>query len=456
MTEVSSYKGDSPNKKMVRALAWSCAVDVMKEINQEIKGAYVLAGHGGDIRTLKGVIDIMYPRESDHRRPVYPLTRHPEKWLHRPSVDITAVDYDQSLIDQLYENMSYIAEDKESGIGSIKGYVGDAARLASKAAPYNLSHMDFCNAISVDNLYTVGEVIRKSTGLSYHMVTVMRGREPGPRPNDVLVPNLHRGERRKMKHLLEKKYDAFDQRQLAKTVLSRGQLDVKKAIKDIEESMRDFVKWQDREYGKNEGYLYFRKDGSLTPYATGSARAIVFTEILGTMLTGTHAVGVVHHDAYQSNTADSKGTPFTTFGILSVPVKGCMSFPGLTYSHYGGGKPTECHEAAMQLCHSLLRRLMRLKLSSESMALYHGTKHSFKILRDNTCLTAIHRGAKTAADVYCLEKGRVGAWLAHATRGTYGKYLQEISKQYSRFPPGHPNRPALKFMCYADKTKFEF
>ena len=71
--EVSSYKGDSPNKKMVRALAWNFAVDLMKEVHQEVKGAYVLAGHGGDIRTLKGVIDVMYPRESDHSRELYPL-----------------------------------------------------------------------------------------------------------------------------------------------------------------------------------------------------------------------------------------------------------------------------------------------------------------------------------------------------------------------------------------------
>tara|TARA_B100000886_G_C20424818_1_gene493393 strand:+ start:2403 stop:3770 length:1368 start_codon:yes stop_codon:yes gene_type:complete len=455
MTEVSSYKGDSPNKKMVRALAWSYAIDLMKEINQEIKGAYVLAGHGGDIRTLKGVIDVMYPRESDHNRPLYPLTRHPEKWLHRPNVDITAVDYDQSLVDQLHKNMSHISDEKESGIGSIKGYVGDAARLVSKAAPYNLSHMDFCNAISVDNLYTVGEVIRNSTGISYHMVTVMRGREPGPRPNDVLVPNIHRGERRKMKLWLDKKLGSLDQRQLAKLVLSRGQLDVKKAIKDIEESMRDFIKWKDREYGVDDSYLYFKKDGSLTPYATGSARATVFTEILGTMLTGTHAVRTVYHDAYQSNTVSSKGTPFTTFGILSVPTDGCMNFPGITYSHFGGN-PVSSYQAALQICLVLAKRVMKLKLSAESMALYHGTKQCLPTLRNNACLTAFHRGANTSADVYCLNKGSVAAWLAHATRGTYGLHLKDIASQYAKFPPGHPNRPKMKFMCYADKTKFEF
>ena len=455
MTEVSSYKGDSPNKKMVRALAWSYALDVMKELNQELKGAYVLAGHGGDIRTLKGVIDVMYPRMSDYSRMFNPIKRHPEKWLHRPNMDITAVDYDQSLIDQLYENLSYISDEEESGIGSIKGYVGDAARLVSKARPYNLSHMDFCNAISVDNLYTVGEVIRKSTGLSYHTVTVMRGREPGPRPNDIIVPNLHRGERRAIKRMLDKKFDSLDQRQLAKLVLSRGKLDIKSAIKGIEESMRDFVKWKQREYGVDDSYLYFRKDGSLTPYATGSARATVFTEILGTMLTNTHSLGTVYHDAYQSNTAHSKGTPFTTFGILSIPVKGCLSIPGITYTHQGG-PPVESYEVCTQICQVLMRRVLKLQLSAESMALYHGTKESFSTLRANACLMAMDRGTKTSADMYCLDRGTVTAWLAHATRGTYGPFLEEVAEEYAKFPEGHPKRPRARQLFYADKTKFEF
>ena len=88
------------------------------------------------------------------------------------------------------------------------------ARLVKKAAPYNMSHMDFCNAISVENLYTVGEVIRGSTGLSYHMVTVMRGRECGPRHNDIIVPNLHRGERRKIKKEIQKNEQCRNRKRL--------------------------------------------------------------------------------------------------------------------------------------------------------------------------------------------------------------------------------------------------
>lgn len=454
--EISGYKGDSPNKKMVRALAWTFAVDAMKELNQEIKGAYVLAGHGGDVRTLKGVIDVMYPRESDHNRKMYPLERHPEKWLHRPSIDVTAVDYDKSLINQLHENLGYVTDEKESGIGSLQGYVGDAARLVTKAKPYNLSHMDFCNAISVENLYTVGEVIRNSTGISFHLVTVMRGREPGPRPNDILVPNLHRGERRKMKLRIDKEFCSSDQRQIAKRVLSRGDLDIKSAIKDMEASIRSFVKWKTQKYGADDSFLYFKKDGTLTPYATASIRASVFHEVLYTMLTKTHAVGIIYNDAYQSNTTGSKGTPFATFGFLSVPVKGCTNFPGIKYSSDTGVLPEESYEVAVDICCRLVKRLQKLKMSVSNMALYHGTKDCFAHLRSNACLMAMDRGTATAADMYCLDKGTVTAWMAHMSRGTYGGYFQHLMREYEKFPEGHPDRPTMKQLFYADKMKFEF
>ena len=452
----SSYKGDSPNKKMVRALAWNYAIDVMKEMNQVVKGAYVLAGHGGDIRTLKGVIDTMYPRESDHSRELYPVARHPEKWLHRPAINITAVDYDQNLIDRLYDNLQYVTTEPESGINSIKGYVGDAARLVTKAEPYTLSHMDFCNAISVDNLYTVGEVIRNSVGLSYHMVTVMRGREPGPKRNDIIVPNLHRGERRLIKRRLDKIQASDPGRvSVANRILSRGELDIKEALKEVEGGMRQWVDSKRAATGECDHYLYFKKDGSLTPYATGVARATMFTEMLGVMLSGTHAVGTVYHDSYHSNNAESRGTPFATFGILAVPIKGCTSFPGISYHHHGE-VPEECYETAVTLCNQLLRRLSSMKLNATRLALYHGAKESDKILRYNAVLTAMYRGTKTSSDVYCLNKGTVTAWLAHANRGSYGDYLKDLGMRYSRFPEGHPSRPKSKFLCYADKTRFEF
>ena len=450
------YKGDSPNKKMVRALAWNFAIDLMKGINQEVSGAYVLAGHGGDIRTLKGVIDLMYPRDSEYRRKLYPITLYPEKWLHRPNIDITAVDYNQSLIDRLHEDLDYIVDEPESGIGSITGYVGDAARLVKKAKPYNLSHMDFCNAISVENLYTVGEVIRASTGLSYHMITVMRGREAGPKRNDIIVPNLHRGERRLLKRHI-KKVCANDPHfvDIGGSILSKGMLDVKSLIKEVESGMRAFVAAKKKATDIDEAYLYFKKDGSLTPYATGIARSTVFKELLGVMLRDTHAVGVAYTDSYHSNNADSRGTPFTTFGLLAVPIKGCTKFPGITYSHING-EAEDCLEVASTVAEALLRRASSMKLSGNKMALYHGMKESDKILRYNACLTAMYRGTKTAADIYCVDKGTVTAWLAHARRGSYGEFIKDMGQQYASFPEGHPSRPKAQFFSYADKTRFAF
>ena len=448
----STYKGDSPNKKMVRALAWLHAIDVMKEFHQEPVGAYVLAGHGGDIRSLKGAIDYMYPRESDFGGK-YPLTKHPERWLHRPAgINITAVDYDQQLIDQLHKNVNHICKEPESGIGEINGYVGDAARLANKAGRYNLSHMDFCNATSVENIYTVGEVIRKSSGLSYHLVTVMRGREPGLRRHDVLVPNLGRAERKRWRNYLEKTWAQNPHRtKVASRILTRGSLDIKSAIKEVEEGMRAQVSLA-KIRGAEQGYMYFKKDGSLTPYATGVARATIFGELLSVMLHDTHVISLIYNDAYHSNSKCSRGTPFATFGILALPIKDCFSIPGVVYH---GDTPKPSYSGAVLVMQRLSAQAKCMSMSSNNTALYHGTKECEKTLRINACLLAMRRGTQSAADLLCLEKPTVVAWKAHASRGSYGDWLKDLSRSYM-LPFGHPDRPKSKWWLPADKSKHEF
>ena len=458
--ETSTYKGDSPNKKMVRALAWLHAIDVLKEFHQEPKGAYVLAGHGGDIRTLKGAVDYMYPRESDFLGE-YPIKRHPEKWLHRPKdIGVTAVDFDQTLIDGLHNRVGHISSEKESGIGSIEGYVGDASRLVSKAGEYNMSHMDFCNATSVDNIYTVGEVIRNSTGLSYHMVTVMRGRECGPRRHDILVPDLSRVERKRWKrHLTERWKKHPSESKVAARILTRGMFDVKSAIKEVERSLRSFVVEASKIKGNTEKFLYFKKDGSLTPYGTGIVRASLFVELLTVMLHDTHAVTMVYSDSYQSNISGSNGTPFTTFGLLALPIKDCISIPGVKYSSEFplelSGDVEKDATIAWSVLDQLRCRASTMNMSGSQTALYHGTKFSEEVLRINACLLAMRRDSESSSDLLCLDKRSVAAWRAHATRGSYGKWLSEIAEQYA-LPFGHPDRPRGRWFLPADKTKYDF
>lgn len=459
MTEVSGYKGDSPNKKMVRALAWLHAIDVLKEFHQEPTGAYVLAGHGGDIRTLKGAVDYMYPREADFKGS-YPITRHPEAWLHRPKgIKVTAVDFDQVLIDQLYENVGHIGLQPESGIASVDGYVGAASRLVTKAGAYNLSHMDFCNATSVDNIYTVGEVIRNSTGLSYHLVTVMRGREPGPASHDILVPNLSRTERKRWKAHLKKNHAQNPYlTKVASRILTRGVLDVKSAIKEVESSMRSHIEVAEGQYGEEQSYMYFKKDGSLTPYATGIARAALFVELLTVMLHDTHIIANIYNDSYHSKTKDSKGTPFATFGIVALPIKDCLSVPGFSYANDFpdiSGDLDMQKAVAMRVMQQIVSMSRKMTMSSSKTALYHGTKQCNEILRINACLLSMRRGCESAADLLCLDKGTVAAWKAHATRGSYGSWLAELSEKYA-LPLGHPGRPKSKWFLPADKSMWAF
>ena len=49
-----SYKGDSPNKKVVRCNVWLFLLDIMHALGIKPKAALVLAGHGGDLSVLSG------------------------------------------------------------------------------------------------------------------------------------------------------------------------------------------------------------------------------------------------------------------------------------------------------------------------------------------------------------------------------------------------------------------
>ncbi len=431
----STYKGDSPNKKMVRALAWLFGVDLLNQMGVRPKGAYVLAGHGGDVRTLWGAIDIL-------------LKQPGARWSELDDFNITAVDFDEKLIEGLKDNVMKdapsIDADDERRISRLTKYLtgmsGRADRLVESANDFNMSHMDFCNAVSVDNIYTVKEVIKASSGISYNLVTVMRGREPGPASHDILVPRVCRGERRRRMKVFQKRYkhnssgQAIGMPTVGAQILKSGTLDVKKSLKEVEDNLRVWVHQAGN--GKEFEAMYFKKNGDLTPYSTAVVRATLFVELLQTSLGKSHILGTVYHDAYHSNSENSRGTPFVTFGILSIPVD-----------------DVDNYDQSMMLMSNILHDVKGMALSGFKRSFYHGAKGSFDDLRNNAILTSMYAGVHTASDLLSIPSGTLTAWKAHAARGTYGEYLERMSKKYS-LPFGHKDRPQFSWSlesCNAPK-----
>ena len=164
-----SYVSDSPAKSLTRARMWMrliSSIEVFK--GRKPEGAFALAGHGGDLSTVK---------------PLFPVKK------------MTAVDVDEDCVwwcSELYPS------------ASVKH--GSASEVCKDAStrPYDMAHLDFCSGLSVDNIKTVYDVImspRQQSDVFMLAVTMQKGREHKNKPNPV-KSKLPRAERRRIQKLL--------------------------------------------------------------------------------------------------------------------------------------------------------------------------------------------------------------------------------------------------------------
>jgi len=121
----STYKGDSPGKKLARARMWLNASKTMQSLSVPYMGTIALAGEGGDASTLRG-----YGIE--------------------PS-SVCFADYDA-------ESVEYC---QELYPGSY-GHVGDVGDM-SKEVLYNAAHLDFCGGLTIKNILTAATVARNGS-----------------------------------------------------------------------------------------------------------------------------------------------------------------------------------------------------------------------------------------------------------------------------------------------------
>lgn len=274
-TSSSTYKGDSPGKKVARARLWINAGMVMTALDEKYKGAYVLAGEGGDVSTLKA--------------------------LGFDPKTITAVDLDGD-----YANF---CGELYPGITTLTGEAGEWAQCVD----YNAAHLDFCNSLTVENLDTARKVILGAS--SYPMclsITMMKGREAPPKLNRIAHSNLPRHARKELRRRMQKSELSSAGAQL---LMREKVFDPRVAIDAERERMRQV--WGANGRGVNVGAM--KKDGSFTSLGTGMVRIGAFTACLDTLLYEEGLVCfMVMILCYHSKSKTSNGTPFVCGNVVVV------------------------------------------------------------------------------------------------------------------------------------------
>lgn len=358
----STYRGDSPGKKVARARLWMNTSIIMTELGVPYHGAFVLAGEGGDISTLKA------------------LGFNPKT--------IIAVDIDPEYSDfcaELYP-----------GVVGLSGEAGRIARTRIPGLYYNSAHLDFCNGLTLENIETFADVCLGAASLPAVInVTMMKGREASSKRNKNLIPNMSRSQRRFAVKLAKKRGDLCGTQ-----ILKSGRFDPKIAI---ERAKHRLAKKFSRKRFPAKGFTgtkyeqlvsVVKKNGELTSLGNGMARIDALTHCAEYLLNPLgYAIFVSSCYCYHSKSKDSNGTPFVSANIIVCSVE---NHGDLIKFIYGRGDAILCFES--------------LPGGDSKEALRHAA------------LCAC-RGIPTAAvaELFDISKDTVAAWRAHETRGTYGK-----------------------------------
>ncbi len=354
----STYRGDSPGKKVSRAKLWTQTAQWMTSLNQPYLGSLVLAGHGGDISVIKG------------------MGMNPAR--------VTAVDICQDAADyckELHPEANVIK--------------ADAAQI-SKNILYNTAHLDFCNSISIDNMKTIVEVMRNIRKPGIVAITMLKGREVGKQDFRQLVPKITSAQRRfARKTAASRGFYIQSHLMLSK----RYKCELSHLMEMAEKEMRSFMGglqgWAEFNKHQPKNCRMFKRTGSLTALGFAFKRLVLIRSILEAAMYGEEIHGYpVFCTTYQSKTKHSQGTPFYTVAFMV------------------SDNPRDDH-------------LIQSKL--HECAAHHG--HYFRSLMSGEEQLALKIAAAELSKLYSagqvaqmldVKKGRIAAWKAHDTMGTYG------------------------------------
>lgn len=290
----STYKGDSPGKKLVRLSAWLNIMAVSEALHIPYLGALVLAGEGGDLGVLRG--------------------------LGFDMSTVSAVDRDPFLVEWCKHHYP-----------EIQAKVGDLADLCGggdDSVQYNTAHIDFCGGLSVENIKTTARVM---AGANSHpavfAVTMLKGRESMCASG--LMEGVKRGDRRRLQLKARKRGNVF-----AEHIFSGRRLDLRMLL-DLERArLRSSVSkhfqekgdWDGTEEGDGQrSHALITKGGDLTSMGTAMVRTGAMqrcVEYLWDAIGADRLAGLPDGEslhlqfcgaqAYHSGTKRGGGTPFVT------------------------------------------------------------------------------------------------------------------------------------------------
>ena len=271
MTSRSSYKGDSPGKRMSRSKAWLATRNWMSLLGESYTGALVLAGEGGDVLTLAG-----WGIDADRA---------------------TAVDLSQEAIDTSSERCAI------NGLYPrfIRGEAGEVALRDD--VKFNVAHMDFCGGFCVENLKTLVDVAK---GMSSYpamlMVTMLKGREFHCDDTSSLVVDAPRGDRKRAARLFKECGDM-----VAAHVLKHKPFNPRDVLAMSEKRVREL--W-------SSCSALDLTDSLVAAMARAGATRQVLDGSL--IMDGLHCQ-LLNIYGYHSATKEEHGSPFVTFLVLIRP-----------------------------------------------------------------------------------------------------------------------------------------
>ena len=365
---MTTYRGDSPGKKLTRALVWINAANVLQaRFKAAFKGALVLAGHGGDLSAL-GAIGVDMAK-------------------------VNAVDLCQEAADfcgELYP--------------SAQTHVGRVGQVASRCT-YNVAHLDFCSGLTLENIHAAARVVASMDvepfKPGYLAITAMRGREPkSQRITAANLPGQRHQRRRMLRHYRANAKAEGMPLWPGAELLEPGVFRFARVLKAVDAHMGHFAPTQ-------RGWIAPIKtaSGKLTDFGKCFVRCLAFTSTINmlTQMAG-RVVYPVFCMGYQSATKSTDGTPFLTVGFLVADRVKEIALAGFDTTKVYVLDGDEGESTGFALMHFDYMNAAESKASLRGFALSYANDF----------------GTKRAAQLLDLSAGKISAWKAHNTMGAYG------------------------------------
>lgn len=377
--DCGNYKGDSDGKKLVRALLWHKCMLTMQALRTPYQGSFVLSGHGGDISVLQGL-------------GISPNT------VVGCDVDEQAANYCR----ELYPGSTHILG--EAGDIAVKGsdpFFFDPP--LAQGLSYNAAHLDFNNGLTPRNLRTMLDVATNASSYPLFLgVTMQRGREfqAGIKDKGLLYEGLRRDDRRALVSW-SKKNDPIGYHLL--TTPRKSTFDARKLLKLTRKGLLDRLdKWGAQGANRDEiAPMLYKKNGDSTPLGSVFIRGYLLAQCLNSLFYahyyGLFAIPVFFY-GYHSHNRTSNGMAFGTYGLAILPYQK-MGF----------------YEGILRNGNNLNRPFVGVLQTQEG----HDLIRPYALAMDK------QYGNKQAAAILDVSPGRLAAWKAHQTMGTYEKPSSE-------------------------------